>query len=40
VGVLETLFETADSALYRSKNLGRNRVTRADFAGTEGKSAA
>ena len=37
VGMLETLFEAADSALYRSKNLGRNRVTRADLMATEGK---
>ena len=44
IAMLETLFEVADSALYRSKNLGRNRVTRADFPTMEGviegKSAA
>lgn len=39
-GVLETLFETADRALYRSKNSGRNRVTRSDVPAVEGKSAA
>ena len=44
VGVLESLFEAADSALYRSKNLGRNRVTSANVSApefaSEGKSAA